>query len=70
MLQKKSAVRYQTISQEKILEGISDSAHHWPKFGAFRFVSGVTIVIVSEDHKIKVVISTIGRVRQTPFEKK
>ena len=39
MLQKKSAGRYQTVSQEKIPEEISVSANRWPSFSAFGFAS-------------------------------
>ena len=70
MLQKKSAGSYQTVSQEKIPEEISVSANHWPSFSTFGFASGGSIVIENEDYSTKVVVSPIGRIRQTAVERK
>ena len=69
-LQKKSAGSYQTVSQGKIPEEISVSANRWPSFSAFGFASGGSIVIENEDYSIKVVVSPIGRIRQTAVERK
>lgn len=70
MLQKKSAGSYQTVSQEKIPEEISVSANRWPSFSAFWFASGGSIVVENEDYSTKVVVSQIGRIRQTAVERK
>ena len=70
MLQKKSAGNYQTVSQEKIPVEISISANRWPSFSAFGFASGVSIVLENEDFNTKVVVSPIGRIRQTAVERK
>jgi len=70
MLQKKSAGSYQTVSQEKIPVEISISANHWPSFSAFGFASGGSIVLENEDYSTKVVVSPIGRIRQTAVERK
>ena len=69
MLQKKSAGRYQTVSQEKIPEEISVSANRWPSFSAFGFASGGSIVIKNEGYSTKVFISPVGRIRQTTVER-
>ena len=66
MLQKKSAGSNQTVSQEKIPEGISVSANRCPSFISF----AGSIVIENEDYSIKVVVSPIGRIRQTAVERK
>ena len=70
MLQKKSAGSYQTVSQEKIPEEISVSANRWTSFSAFGFTSGGSIVLENEDYSTKVVVSPIGRIRQTAVERK
>ena len=71
MLQKKNAVSYQTVSQEKKLpEEISVSANLWSSFSAFGFASGGPIVIENEDYSRKVIVSPIGRIRQTAVEEK
>ena len=70
MLQKKSAGSYQTVSQEKIPVEISISANSWPSFSAFGFASGGSIVLENEDYSTKVVVSPIGRIRQTAVERK
>ena len=62
MPQKKSAGSFQTVSQEKISEEIS--------FSAFGFSSGGSIVIENEDFSTKIVVSPIGRIRQTAVERK
>ena len=70
ILQKKSAGSYQTVSQEKIPEEISVSENRWPSFSAFEFASGGSVVIENEDYSTKVVVSSIGRIRQTAVERK
>jgi len=70
MLQKKSAGRYQTVSQEKIPEEISVSANRWPSFSAFGFASGGSIVIKNVGYSTKIVVSPIGRISQTAVERK
>ena len=70
MLRKKSAGSYQTVSQGKIPEEISISANRWPSFSAFGFASGGSIVLENEDYSTKVVVSPIGRIRQTAVERK
>ncbi len=60
MLQKKSASSYQTVLQEKIPEEISITA--------FGFTSGCSINIKNQDYSTKVVISPVGRIRQTVVE--
>ena len=70
MLQKKSAGIYQTVSKEKILEEISVSASRWPSISAVWFASGGSIVIKNEGYSTKVIISPVGRIRQTAVERK
>ena len=70
MPQKKSARSYQTVSQKKISEEISVSANLWPSFSAFGFASVRSIVIKNEDYSTNVVVSSIGRIRQTAVERK
>jgi len=70
LLQKKSAGSYQTVSQEKIPAEISIRANRWPSFSAFGFASGGAIVLENEDYSTKVVVSPIGRIRQTAVERK
>ena len=70
MLQKKSAGRYQTVSQEKIPEELSVSATRWPSFSTFELASDGSIVLENEDYNTKVVVSPIGRIRQTAIGRK
>ena len=70
MLQKKSAGSYQTVSQGKIPVRISISANRWPSFSAFGLASGGSIALENEDYNTKVVVSQIGRIRQTAVERK
>ena len=70
MLQKRSAGSYQTVSQEIIPGEISVSANLWPSFSAFIFALGGSIVIENEDYSTKVVVSQVGRIRQTAVERK
>ena len=70
MLKEKSAGSYQSVSQEKIPGKISVSANRWPSLSAFGFASGGSIVVENEDYSSKVVVSQIGRIRQTAVERK
>ena len=70
ILQKKSAASYQTVSKEKILGEILVSANRWPSFSTFGFAFGGYIVTENEDYSTKVVVSPIGRIRQTAVERK
>ena len=70
ILQKKSAASYQTVSKEKIPGEISVSANRWPSFSTFGFAFGGYIFSENEDYSTKVVVSPIGRIRQTAVERK
>ena len=70
ILQKKSAASYQTVSKEKIPGEISVSANHWTSFSALEFAFGGYIFTENEDYSTKVVVSPIGRIRQTAVERK
>ena len=70
ILQKKSAASYQTVSKEKIPGEISVSANRWPSFSTFGFAFGGYIFTENEDYSTKVVVSPIGRIRQTAVERK
>ena len=70
MLQEINAESYQTVSYGKITEAISVSAKRWPSFSGFVYASGGSIVIKNEDYSTKVVISPVGRIRQTTVERK
>ena len=70
ILQKKSAASYQTVSKEKLLGEISVSVNRWPSFSTFGFAFGGYIVTENEDYSTNVVVSPIGRIRQTAVERK
>jgi len=70
MLHKKYPGSCKTVSQRNIPEETSVSANHWPSFSAFGFASGGPIVIENEDYSTKVLVSLIGRTRQTAVERK
>ena len=69
ILQKKSTRSYQRVSEGKIPVEISISANRWPSFSAFGFASGGSIVLENEDYSTKVVVSPIGRIRQSAIER-
>ncbi|MBS1254334.1 MAG: hypothetical protein MAG581_00123 [Deltaproteobacteria bacterium] len=70
MLQQKSGGSYQTVSSEKIPDEISVNANRWPSFSAFGFAAGGSITLKNEDYSTKVVVSPIGRIRQTSIERR
>ena len=70
ILQKKSAASYQTVSKEIIPGEISVKANRWTSFSAFGFAFGGYIVTENEAYSTKVVVSPIGRIRQTAVERK
>ena len=70
ILQKKSAASYQTVSKEKIPGEISVKANRWTSFSTIGFAFGGYSVTENEDYSTKVVVSPIGRIRQTAVERK
>ena len=70
LLQRKIDGSYESVLQEKVPENISISATRWPSFSAFGFAAGGTITLETEYYSTKVVVSPIGRIRQTKIEKK
>ena len=70
LLQRKNNGSYETVLEEKVPEKISISATRWPSFSAFGFAAGGTITLENEYYITKVVVSPIGRIRQTEILKK
>jgi len=70
LLQRKNNGSYETVLEEKVPEKISISATRWPSFSAFGFAAGGTITLETEYYITKVVVSPIGRIRQTEILKK
>jgi len=74
LLQRKNNGSYETVLEEKVEEKvpgkISISATRWPSFSAFGFAAGGTITLETEYYITKVVVSPIGRIRQTEILKK
>jgi len=70
LLQRKNNGSYETFLEEKVPEKISINATRWPSFSAFGFAAGGTITLETEYYITKVVVSPIGRIRQTEILKK
>ena len=64
-LQRKNSGSYKTVLQEKVPGKISISATSLPSFSVFGFAAGGTITLQTEEYSTKVVVSPIGRIRQT-----
>ena len=70
LLQRKNNGSYETVLEEKVPEKISISTTRWPSFDAFGFTTRGTITLENETYSTKVVVSPIGRIRQTGIEGK
>ncbi|MBC8258930.1 MAG: prepilin-type N-terminal cleavage/methylation domain-containing protein [SAR324 cluster bacterium] len=70
LLQRKNNTSFDTVFQEKVAENILISASRWPSFSAFGFAAGGTITLESETYSTKVIVSPIGRIRQTEIERR
>jgi type II secretory pathway pseudopilin PulG len=70
LLQRKNNANFDTVFKEKIPGYILISAAHWPWFSAFGFAAGGTITLETETYSTKVIVSPIGRIRQTEIERK
>ena len=70
LLQQKNINIFLTLFKEKVPANILISATHKPSFSAFGFPAGGTITLLNETYSTKVVVSTIGRIRQTEIERK
>ena len=64
-LQRKNSGSYKTVLQEKVPGKISISATSLPSFSVFGFAAGGTITLQTEEYSTKVLVSPIGRIRQT-----
>ena len=69
-LQRKNSGSYKTVLQEKVPGKISISATSLPSFSVFGFAAGGTITLQTEEYSTKVVVSPIGRIRQTKILRK
>ena len=69
-LQRKNSGSYKTVLQEKVPGKISISATSLPSFNVFGFAAGGTITLQTEEYSTKVVVSPIGRIRQTEILRK
>ena len=69
-LQRKNSGSYKTVLQEKVPGKISISATSLPSFSVFGFAAGGTITLQTEEYSTKVVVSPIGRIRQTEILRK
>ena len=70
LLQRKNNGSYETFLEENLPDKISIGATRWPSFSAFGFAAGGTITLETEYYITKVMVSPIGRIRQTEILKK
>ena len=70
LLQRKNNANFDTVFKEKIPGYIQISATCWPSFSAFGFAAGGTKHLETETYGTKVIVSTIGQIRQTEIERK
>ncbi|MDE0793339.1 MAG: type II secretion system protein [SAR324 cluster bacterium] len=70
LLQRKNNANFDTVFKEKVPPNIQISATRWHSFSAFGFAAGGTITLETETYSTKVVVSPIGRIRQTEIERK
>ena len=70
LLQRKNNVSYETFLEGKVLQKTTINATRWPSVSAFGFAAGGTITVETEYYFTKVVVSLIGRIRQTEILKK
>ena len=70
LLQRKNNANFDTVFKEKIPEYILISAIRWPSFSAFGFAAGGTITLETETYSTKIIVSPIGRIRQTEIGRK
>lgn len=65
LLERKKQGTYAKVLSHPFPEEFRISANRWPSFGPYGFALSGTVTLDSERYQTKLIVSTVGRIRQT-----
>lgn len=68
--QRRNNGNYETVTEESLSDISNMHATRWPSFSAFGFALGGTITIEKENYQSQIIVSPIGRIRQSQIQPK
>ena len=70
LIKRKHSVSYAILQKRPVEEEMTLEATRWPSFGPFGFAQSGTILLDSPEFQTSIVVSSVGRIRQTDLLKK
>ena len=70
LIERKQSGSYAILQKRPVEEEMSLEATRWPSFGPFGFAQSGTILLDSPEFQTSIVVSSVGRIRQTDLLKK
>ena len=70
LIERKQSGSYAILQKRPVEEEMTLEATRWPSFGPFGFAQFGTIVLDSPEFQTSIVVSSVGRIRQTDLLKK
>ena len=70
LIERKQSGAYEILQKRPVEEDMTRKATRWPSFGPFGFALSGTILLDSPEFQTSIVVSSVGRIRQTDLLKK
>ena len=70
LIKRKHSGSYAVLQKRPVEEEMTLEATRWPSFGPFGFAQSGTILLDSPEFQTSIVVSSVGRIRQTDLLKK
>ena len=70
LIERKQSGSYAILQKRPVEEEMTLGATRWPSFGPFGFAQSGTILLDSPEFQTSIVVSSVGRIRQTDLLKK
>ena len=70
LIKRKHSGSYAVLQKRPVEEEMTLEATRWPSFGPFGFTQSGTILLDSPEFQTSIVVSSVGRIRQTDLLKK
>ena len=70
LIERKHSGSYAILQKRPVEEEMTLEATRWPSFGPFGFAQSGTILLDSPEFQTSIVVSSVGRIRQTDLLKK
>ena len=70
LIKRKQSGAYAVLQKRPVEEEMTLEATRWPSFGPFGFAQSGTILLDSPEFQTSIVVSSVGRIRQTDLLKK